>query len=48
MYRKPKDQMSIEDFILPFEGKLNKNNRWVQLASTKINMLLCFQRTLGM
>jgi hypothetical protein len=33
MYRKPKDQMSIEDFILPFEGKLNKNNRWVQLAS---------------
>ena len=32
MYRIPDDQMSIEDFILPFEGKLDKNNRWVQLA----------------
>ena len=33
MYRKPNDQMSIEDFILPFDGKLDKNNRWVQLAT---------------
>lgn len=32
MYRRPCIQMVIEDFILPFEGKLNANNRWVQLA----------------
>jgi hypothetical protein len=24
--------MVIEDFVLPFEGKLNGNNRWVKLA----------------
>ncbi len=32
MYRKPSSQMSIEDFVLPFGGCLNENNRWVQLA----------------
>ena len=32
MYRRPTDQMVIEDFILPFEGKLDANNRWVKLA----------------
>jgi IS5 family transposase len=25
--------MSIEYFILPFEGKLDHNNRWVQLVN---------------
>lgn len=24
--------MVIEDFVLPFEGKLDANNRWVKLA----------------
>ena len=33
MYRKPSPQFSIEDFILPFSGKLDPDNRWVQLAS---------------
>ncbi len=33
MYRKPSSQLRIEDFILPFSGYLNKNNRWVQLAA---------------
>ncbi len=32
MYRKPSAQMKIEDFILPFEGKLNPENRWVKLS----------------
>ena len=32
MYRRPTGQMVIEDFVLPFEGKLNGNNRWVKLA----------------
>jgi IS5 family transposase len=27
-------QMAIEDFILPFGGKLDKRNRWVKLAET--------------
>ena len=26
------DQISIDDFILPFNGKLNPNNRWIVLA----------------
>lgn len=26
------DQMVIEDYVLPFEGKLDANNRWVTLA----------------
>ncbi len=33
MYRKPSGQLRVEDFILPFSGHLNKNNRWVQLAA---------------
>ncbi|WP_425277196.1 IS5 family transposase [Salinispira pacifica] len=33
MYRtEDKTQLSFEDFYLPFGGKLNPNNRWVQLA----------------
>jgi IS5 family transposase len=32
MYRKPSGQMKIEDFVLPFEGKLNPENRWVKLS----------------
>lgn len=32
MYRLPGGQMVLEDFILPFEGKLDANNRWVKLA----------------
>lgn len=32
MYRRPYGQMVIKDFVLPFEGKLDANNRWVKLA----------------
>lgn len=32
MYRKPSPQFTIDDFILPFSGKLSTENRWVQLA----------------
>ena len=32
MYRKPNPQMTIDDFILPFSGKLDAENRWVKLA----------------
>ena len=32
MYRKPSPQATIDDFILPFAGKLSAENRWVQLA----------------
>lgn len=32
MYRKPNPQTTIEDFILPFSGSLNAENRWVKLA----------------
>lgn len=32
MYRRPTSQMVFEEFILPFEGKLDANNRWVKLA----------------
>lgn len=33
MYRKPKkDQLYIEDFVLPFAGKMRADNRWVKLA----------------
>jgi hypothetical protein len=24
--------MTLDDFILPFSGKLSANNRWIQLA----------------
>ena len=27
------DQLTIEDFFMPFGGKLLKTNRWVRLAS---------------
>lgn len=34
MYRIPESQLQLfEDFFLPFGGKLNKDNRWVQLAA---------------
>lgn len=32
MYRKKSPQLTIDDFILPFSGKLSAENRWVQLA----------------
>ena len=32
MYRRPSGQMVLENFILPFEGKLSKNNRWIKLG----------------
>lgn len=32
MYRRPTGQMVLEGFVLPFEGKLDANNRWVKLA----------------
>ena len=31
--REPKNQLSFEDFYLPFGGHLNEKNRWVQLAA---------------
>ncbi|WP_390620977.1 IS5 family transposase [Brevibacillus massiliensis] len=34
MYRNPESQLQLfEDFFLPFGGKLNKDNRWIQLAA---------------
>lgn len=33
MYRKPNPQMTIEDFILPFSGKLAPDNLWVKPAN---------------
>ncbi|MBS4054436.1 MAG: IS5 family transposase [Thermaerobacter sp.] len=33
MYRKPSDQMSVYDFVLPFGGRLKADNRWVKLAA---------------
>lgn len=32
MYRKTEQQLALENFHLPFSGKLNPNNRWVVLA----------------
>lgn len=32
MYRLPNGQLRIEDFVLPFGGKLNPDNRWVKLS----------------
>ena len=33
MYRKrERDQLTLEDFILPFGGRLQANNRWVKLS----------------
>lgn len=31
-YKEDKDQIGIEEFFLPFGGKLKKNNRWVKVA----------------
>ena len=31
-YKEDKDQIGIEEFFLPFGGKLKKNNRWVKAA----------------
>lgn len=33
-YRKDEDQLSIEEFFMPFGGKLSRDNRWVCLAGT--------------
>ncbi|BFH14393.1 hypothetical protein PMJ10TS2_40210 [Paenibacillus melissococcoides] len=34
MYHRTESQLQLfEDFYLPFGGKLNKENRWVQLAA---------------
>jgi hypothetical protein len=32
MYRKPNLQMTLDDFILPFSGKMSANNCWLLLA----------------
>ena len=32
MYRKPNPQLTIDDFILPFSGKMSAENRWIKLA----------------
>jgi len=32
LYKKPDDQLSIDDFMLSFEEKLRADNRWVQMA----------------
>jgi len=32
MFRKQENQFYLEEFILPFEGKLRADNRWVKLA----------------
>lgn len=32
MYRRQRNQTTIEDFKLPFGGKLNADNQWVKLA----------------
>jgi len=34
MYQKQFKQLSFADFILPFEGSLDPDNRWVKLAET--------------
>lgn len=32
MYKKTGAQLSVYDYVRPFEGILNENNRWVRLA----------------
>ena len=32
MYKKRDGQMTVEDYILPFSGELDGNNRWVKLS----------------
>ncbi len=31
-YQEDRDQISMEEFFLPFGGRLRKDNRWVRLA----------------
>ena len=31
-YKDDRNQLGIDEFFLPFGGKLNKNNRWVRMA----------------
>ena len=31
-YKDDRDQLGIDEFFLPFGGKLNKDNRWVRTA----------------
>ena len=31
-YKDDRDQLGIDDFFLPFGGKLKKDNRWVRMA----------------
>ena len=33
MYSHDSRQFSFSEYLLPFEGKLEANNRWVQLAA---------------
>jgi hypothetical protein len=32
MYQKIEEQLRLENFHLPFSGKLDPNNRWTKLA----------------
>jgi len=32
MFRKMENQLYLEEFVLPSEGKLRADNRWVKLA----------------
>ncbi len=32
-YQEDRDQISKEEFFLPFGGRLRKDNRWVRLAN---------------
>jgi hypothetical protein len=32
-HRNNSDQVYIDDFFLPFGGKLRKDNRWVRMAA---------------
>ena len=31
-YKDDRDQLGIDDFFLPFGGKLKKDNRWVRMS----------------
>ena len=31
-YKDERNQLGIDEFFLPFGGKLNKDNRWVRMA----------------
>jgi len=34
MFRRMENQLYLEEFVLPFKGKLRADNRWVKLANT--------------